>query len=348
MLFLVKHSGKFLLGGAEKQSLLIYDYVREFVDAEALYVTKENRVMDENGKSISFLSFIRTLTGKEQKIVYVRNRGTWVSVLVMLKLLTRRFKILYWTAENYSCHRSLRNMGPGIYLEHFIFTKLLRFVDAVICQTEYQQSQYLKNFNISSIVIRNVIPGIEDRFMDSDHVARKYNSNSYVWIGKLTVWKKRFDKLLDIARQYPRVAIGVIGPWNDVEDPDEITAHLNTQGMDIPHNVHLYGKLPESECASIIDKARFLISTSQPQGEGFPNTFLEAWKLGTPVFSLQYDPDQIIERHELGFVEAFERCLEMSFDRYVQVSRNSHLYCKTFHNMGNLVKVQRVIEELSG
>jgi glycosyltransferase involved in cell wall biosynthesis len=309
-------------------------------------MTKGNKILDEKGNHISILRFIRILTGKEKKIIYIRNRGMWVSVLVLLKLVTKRFKVLYWTAENYSCYKVLKGMGFGIYIEHLIFTRFLRFIDVIICQTEYQHTQYLRNFNIDSILIRNAIAGVDENELDMDILERRYESNTYVWIGKLSVWKKRFDKLIEIALQYPDVTIKVIGPWKEVEDPEEIIGNLKAQGTSIPRNVHFFGKLSEPRCASIIGDSKFLISTSQQEGEGFPNTFLEAWKLGIPVFSLQFDPDQIIEKNELGIIDRFSRCLELSFNRYVQLSENSHRYCKTYHSIHNFNALLNVIQKI--
>jgi glycosyltransferase involved in cell wall biosynthesis len=54
--------------------------------------------------------------------------------------------------------------------------------------------------------------------------------------------------------------------------------------------------------------AAMLLSTSDE--EGFPNTFIQAWSVGTPVVSLKIDPDHIIERVGLGMVSgSLERAI---------------------------------------
>ena len=50
----------------------------------------------------------------------------------------------------------------------------------------------------------------------------------------------------------------------------------------------------------VIGDASLLLSTSD--GEGFPSVFLEAWAAGTPVVSIQIDPDHKIRDGELGVV----------------------------------------------
>jgi glycosyltransferase involved in cell wall biosynthesis len=49
-------------------------------------------------------------------------------------------------------------------------------------------------------------------------------------------------------------------------------------------------------------RATLYVSTSAPGGDGFPNTFVQAWLRRTPVLSFGTDPDQLILRHDLGQV----------------------------------------------
>ena len=57
---------------------------------------------------------------------------------------------------------------------------------------------------------------------------------------------------------------------------------------------------PPEQTVKVIGDASLLLSTSD--GEGFPSVFLEAWAAGTPVVSIQIDPDHKIRNGELGVV----------------------------------------------
>ena len=44
--------------------------------------------------------------------------------------------------------------------------------------------------------------------------------------------------------------------------------------------------------------------------EGFPNTYLHSWRNGLPVFTIDIDPDSLIEDNDIGFTAgSFERLL---------------------------------------
>ena len=65
-------------------------------------------------------------------------------------------------------------------------------------------------------------------------------------------------------------------------------------------NIEFLGQVAPQKALEIVANASLLLSTADE--EGFPNTFLEAWASGTPVVSLNVDPDRLIERYSLGCV----------------------------------------------
>jgi glycosyltransferase involved in cell wall biosynthesis len=68
------------------------------------------------------------------------------------------------------------------------------------------------------------------------------------------------------------------------------------------------GQVSPERAQDIIANAALLLSTSD--GEGFPNTFIQAWASGTPVVSLKIDPNQIIGRLSLGAVSGnIDNCI---------------------------------------
>jgi glycosyltransferase involved in cell wall biosynthesis len=70
----------------------------------------------------------------------------------------------------------------------------------------------------------------------------------------------------------------------------------------LPGNVTWLGKIPFEETLGWFDRAAALVNTSPPGGEGFPNTFIQAWLRGVPVLTLGVDPDGLVREHDLGDV----------------------------------------------
>lgn len=118
------------------------------------------------------------------------------------------------------------------------------------------------------------------------------------WVGTLRR-PKRADLLIDIARRLPEIPFMVCGGASTFQVAEDYGKQIIAALTALP-NVTYLGKVNPMETQKIIAKANLLLSTAD--GEGFPNTFLEAWSCGTPVVSLTIDPDGVIQRKGLGKV----------------------------------------------
>lgn len=127
------------------------------------------------------------------------------------------------------------------------------------------------------------------------HAAR---NGTVVWAAVIRP-PKRPDLLIEIARRLPSIHFVVCGAprlshW-DAEKIERIMMQLRS----LP-NVDYRGHVAPDQTVKAIGNADLLLSTSD--GEGFPSVFLEAWAAGTPVVSMQIDPDHKIRDHQLGQV----------------------------------------------
>jgi len=80
--------------------------------------------------------------------------------------------------------------------------------------------------------------------------------------------------------------------------------------------------LPLQETEKEFDRARLFINTSIY--EGFPNTFLQAWRQGIPVLSF-VNPDELITKHSLGRIA----------DNKEDMANKLHLILKHKDEMGS-------------
>ena len=118
------------------------------------------------------------------------------------------------------------------------------------------------------------------------------------WVAMLRQ-PKRPDILLEIARKAPAIRFVVCGGPTSFASPPGYGEWI-VEALQAQPNIEFLGQVAPQKTRQIIADAAMLLSTSD--AEGFPNTFLEAWSSGTPVISLNIDPNRIIERQELGTV----------------------------------------------
>lgn len=126
--------------------------------------------------------------------------------------------------------------------------------------------------------------------------AHAERARSVAWVAMLRQ-PKRPDILIEIARKAPTLRFVVCGGatpyWSSLGYSEQIIEALRA----LP-NVEYRGQVAPEEAMQVIADAAVLLCTSDE--EGFPNTFTQAWSVGTPIVSLRVDPDRIIEREGLG------------------------------------------------
>lgn len=169
------------------------------------------------------------------------------------------------------------NLSP---VERTLYVHALRNAP-VIAQTEYQQRRLRERFDAESTVVPN---GYTRADTKTDRQGRSY----FLWVGRIDETQKRPDKYLDLAAELPRYEFLLVGPARDAAYFERINERI--EALD---NVTYIGPVDPDEIHSYYRDAIAVVNTSAH--EGFPNTFLEAWRLQTPVVSLEVDPGRFID-----------------------------------------------------
>jgi len=154
---------------------------------------------------------------------------------------------------------------------------------------------------------------------------------------------KRPDLLVEIAKRAPDVRFVVCGEPTDYQSPPGYGMRIVEALTQLP-NVKYLGRVPPDEAMQVIADAGLLLCTSDE--EGFPNTFTQAWASGTPIVSVKVDPDNIIERMELGAVsESIEvaandiQSLVASPERRENIAGRARRYISERHNEKAVVEI---------
>lgn len=141
-----------------------------------------------------------------------------------------------------------------------------------------------------------VVPGVVD--IPESYLAHADRQPYVAWVGVLRQ-PKRPDLLMEIARRLPSVNFVVCGGTSIHRSPEGYGEAI-VQALQAQPNIRYLGHVAPSVAIETIRGAALLLSTSD--AEGFPSVFVEAWAQGTPVVTLNIDPDSVIAANGLGVV----------------------------------------------
>lgn len=182
--------------------------------------------------------------------------------------------------------RGRRNRGMYGELGH-LCRYSLHAADCIAVQSPFQLDELHRTQGLVGHLIRNPID-LTKRGIDSGPFDRPVA----LWVGRADTFSKRADLCIEVARLVPNVEFRMIMNNHDPSTFDAIAASA-------PENVRIIERVPFDEIENQYASATLLINTSS--AEGFPNSFLQAAKYGSPIVSLDVDPGDMLGKFGGGY-----------------------------------------------
>ena len=228
---------------------------------------------------------IKALYIADADIYYVRCAGYLTGVVALFGRLFRK-KVVFAAGHD-------TDFIPGNYLislrrDKWLHKIGLKLVSQIIVQSTQQLKLLKNNFYKDGMVIRNF------SMLPVNEVSYK-ERKTILWVSTMRDWKRPM-LFLELAKLHPGKSFVMIGGpdaknnalYEDVKQAAGKLANLDFKGFQ-----------PIEKTEKYFDQCAVFVNTSKC--EGFPNTFIQAWRRGIPCLSF-FDPDGVIEKFGLGEV----------------------------------------------
>ncbi|MHA1439372.1 MAG: glycosyltransferase family 4 protein [Promethearchaeota archaeon] len=164
-----------------------------------------------------------------------------------------------------------------------------------------------------------------------------------LWVGRAIDWK-RPELFFKLAEKFPNEQFIMI--CNKTDNKIESIKYWNTINAEASKisNLKFLEFVPFHEINQFFEKAKVIVNTSIY--EGFPNTFIQAFRNKKPIISLNVNPDDLLTKNKLGFwcnnnfdemVKNLKKLLENE-ELYNIYSQNCINYAREHHDVKKNVK----------
>lgn len=217
-----------------------------------------------------------------------------------------------------------KNLG----LIKFVLSRIgINFVDCVLCQNKYQYNNLVKVVDSEKVhIVKNPFYTKRDKTINTDNNSQQYVS----WVG-LFQYQKNLEELYKITLKLPDIQFKVAG--TSINKVDSVTLKY-LEKLKTLDNVEFVGLLDRKDIIDFIAHSKCLLNTSRY--EGYSNTYLEAFSVGTPVITRsKTDPDNVIRSNSLGLVadtyEELPQLIESAFSSDKDYSKATKEYMNKYH-----------------
>lgn len=348
------------VGGAEVQVFIL---AKQMVKRNwsVFYVTMPDQIPDNHDTGIHFVPinetgnikkdeplFINELRKINPDYIYQRGRKLWTHYTGIYRQ-SADCNFIFASSMDIDCYKhKFLFRTPNTLRELYIRIKRwdynlhldkrtlegMKSADLVLSQT-FTQKNLLKN---------NV--GIESKVFPNIHPLPEVKNNPYTDSKPVVLWLARFR-----AWKQPEIFIKLAYACKDLDcrfvmagrmSDGKYEQQIEQAERELP-NFEYLGSLPFEETNALLERVSLLVNTSK-QEEGFPNTYIQAWLRKVPVVTLNFDPDNVIQKNNLGAISNNFKSLVKSTNRFMmnpeyrkKVGENAYTYAVKQHSVeGNI------------
>lgn len=254
---------------------------REGVTLHRAYPLQERQSIFQ---PIKHLFVLRSAMKRADADVYVHRGFPRIAGFVYALARSLRAKWIFNVANDSNISADPAQLATPV---GYLYRHAVRNSDGIIAQTAHQQRQLRATYGADSRVVPNGYPPAGEPLSFGER-------DGFLWVGRLHQSQKRPHLFLDLAEQVPSASFTIAGPAGDGKYAQRVLERADS----LP-NVEYLGLVPPDDIHDLYRRAKTVVNTSAH--EGFPNTFLEAWRQGTPVASLEVDPGRYLGADESAF-----------------------------------------------
>ncbi len=288
----------------------------------------------ENVTLIRSLNFKKNLLSKTASlwhalrqadaVIYLQKAVSWGTFFVAIFCRLHKRAFIYRTATAGECDGS----WPQNFLERKAFRFSLKQADVVLTQNIADRDNLRSTTDIVAVAIPNghILLPPDQRLRDT-----------VLWVGRSDKIK-RPEVFIDLAAEKPDEKFTMICQRATGDDEyDRLTARAAQV-----KNLEFIERVPFDEVDNFFQRARVFVNTSD--FEGFPNTFIQACKCGTPILSLNVNPDDFLNKYKCGLCAKGDRKIfrnmltELFTAGSEEYGHNARLYAEQNHDIARIIK----------
>lgn len=318
-------------GGSERQAFLLGINLSQDERFDVNYCVADYGQKDEVER-IDGIKLWRSLSFKENQIsgmiklfrmlkkmdadVYVfRAANFGVAFTAFYVKYFLRKKVLYMVANQDETVSIKASANVNGLFSAFLMRYAYKFIDIITVQSKDQGVSLKENLNISA---RSIIKNIYRINLDINNIDIE-KKDKVLWVGR-SISVKQPKIFLKLAQKYPSNDFIMICPkstnesklFYDIRKMAESISNLEFIDYVEPHKISEYYK-----------RAMIYVTTST--SEGFANTMMEAMEAMCPILSLNINPDNIIEKYEMGL---YTRSIDQFYKNFETLAKDPSLRAK--------------------